>query len=267
MEFTIINSYNHALFEPFLPLPSKDLNAVCFGITLGGAPCGGALITITNHMATLRHFFIAPDCRRMGCGTFFMSKIRQQLQLHGILHMVCHPAYQLWDEMYHLKFFLNHCGFQEGDPVAWIYTIALQSFAKSEMDKKGNIVPLTHFPKAHWDSILHCSPLPSGCRQVDHPDFVPELSMVVVEQKTITGILMVHRKGDLEIEVADFRYVGNDITVAKRLMDCAIANAAVLIPPETTVTYMINNPKMVSVMGRMLSNVSYTKRGVYRFYI
>ncbi|MFI3313472.1 MAG: hypothetical protein R3Y62_06255 [Eubacteriales bacterium] len=266
MEFTIINSYNRDLFEPFLSAPPNETNGVSFGLTLGGAPCGGALVTIGENLATLQYFFIAADCRRMGCGTFFMSKIRQHLQLYGILHMVCHPAYQPWDEMYHLKFFLTHCGFQEGDTVAWIYTMTLHAFSKPVTDSKNNIVPLSHFPQAHWQSILQRGHLPASCNQVDHPDFAPDLTMVVVEHDAIPGILVVHRKDDLQIEVAGLHYSGNDATTVKRLMDCAIANAATLLPPETQVTYMINNPKLQSVMGRILSKISHSKQDVVRFY-
>lgn len=265
MEFTAINWINQDFFAHFMG--DFGETTVSFGLLIEGVACGAAQFTITGQTAILSHIDIAPVYRRQGGGTFLIQKSRKQLISCGVVQLLCHPTYAPWDDHYYLNFFLTSCGFQNQGEVAWVYTMPLKDLASRLMrpTTEKSIVPLTHFPQDQWAALAQTLPPAQQTFDFDHPDFLPHLSMVVIEQKKLVGFLMVQQKEPLLIEVAGLCYTGNDPTMLGRLLSATAAQAVTQVPLETTVITMVNNPNVVPILERILRPISHSKQPVHQF--
>ncbi len=265
MNFTVITPVNHDYFSAFLERSAENITS--FGLLIEGVACGAVQFSIAGQTATLIHMEIAPGYRRQGGGTFLLRKSRQHLFSCGIVQLLCHPDYLPWDNRYYLNFFLTHCGFQNQGEIAWIYTMALSDLSKRFTAKSNepSIVPLTHFPKEQWGALVQTMPPARQTLTLSHPDFLPHLSMVVIEQKKMAGFLMVHQKGPLLIEVAGLCYTGSDTTILGRLLSTATTQAVAEMPASTMVTAMVYNPQVASTLDRIFTTVRHTKCPVHQF--
>lgn len=274
MEITVLTPLNRPYFDAFLPSSSGDRQAVSFGLILDGLACGCAQFSLHGQLARLVHIFVAPPCRRLGGGTYLLKESCHHLWRCGLSQLLCQPVYFPWETDSYLGLFLTSCGFQAQSPRIWVYTAPLSSFLRALSHGKhpqpaGNVVSLSHFPADRWSGLCATYPnqadVPQLQRLLSHPGLRADLSMITVENKALTGHLMVVQQEPQLLEIATLGYQGQDKTAVLRLLTMSLGQAIQLYPKDMRVTAMANHPKVSHMLETLLAKDSHSKCPVHHF--
>lgn len=275
MTTTIISEENYDFFQGILPSSQKSLTSVAFGLIFDHIACGCAEFELNGDNACLEHIYIGEHYRFLGCGRFLIEESFTRLKRYGITSLTCFPTYRPFSSQSFWQIFMKKCYFQEEPFHSTLFHFTLGEFTQSidvfsNIPKIISMVPLSKLSLEQEDLLF--STLPQEEEQTPslylrkHPDFARDLSFVCVEDKKLTGYLLIHKVEDHLLEITGLYYNGKHQTAHQQLFYNVAKNALPLYPPETQIRVAIHNEKLTRVITYMMRNVSYRCESIHKFY-